>query len=109
MNTLPAIIEKKIETFGKSLTQIQHIGFKKIENELQHEEIKKLQDFYLENSAFGAGLSSFGPATYAIVEGERSAKKLMEGAQKYLDEEGLDGEVFYSNVNNKGAEIIEIE
>lgn len=107
MQTLPSILEEDIESFGQSLTQLQKIGFKRVENELQVEVIRKLQDFYLEKGAFGAGLSSFGPATYGVVEGESGAKKLTETAKKFLEEEGVGGEVFYSNGNNSGAEIKE--
>lgn len=107
VQTLPAILEVDIEVFGKSLTEIQNIGFKRIENELQHEIIKKIQDFYLANGAFGAGLSSFGPATYAVVDGEGAAEKLVADTNKFLDEEGVGGDVFYSNCNNEGSELEE--
>ncbi len=107
VKTLPSILEKDIESFGRSLTELQDLGFKRHENELQDDIIKRLQYFYLENGAFGAGLSSFGPATYAVVEGESPAKKLMEDTQKYIEEVGSSGDVFYSGVNNKGMEIQE--
>ena len=107
VQTLPAVLEADIEVFGRSLTELQNIGFKKVENELQHEIIKKLQDFYLANGAFGAGLSSFGPATYAVVDGEGAAEKLVADTKKFLEEEGVGGDVFYSNCNNEGAELEE--
>jgi beta-ribofuranosylaminobenzene 5'-phosphate synthase len=107
MQTLPSILEKDIESFGQSLTQLQKIGFKRVENVLQLEVIQKLQEFYLEKGAFGAGLSSFGPATYGVLEGESYAKKLTESTKKFLEEEGVGGDVFYSNGNNKGAEVTE--
>ena len=52
-------------------------------------------------------MSSFGPATYGVVEGESDAKKLTEVTSKLLEEEGVGGDVFYSNGNNSGAEVIE--
>jgi beta-ribofuranosylaminobenzene 5'-phosphate synthase len=105
MQTLPSVLENDIESFGRSLTQLQKMGFKRVENELQFEVIPKLQEFYLENGAFGTGLSSFGPATYGVVEGESAATKLTGAVQKFLEEEGARGEVFYSAGNNSGAEV----
>jgi beta-ribofuranosylaminobenzene 5'-phosphate synthase len=105
MQTLPSILENDIENFGRSLSQLQKIGFKRVENALQLEVIHNLQEFYLANGAFGAGLSSFGPATYGLVEGESDAKKLTETARKFLEEDGVGGDVFYSKGNNRGAEV----
>ena len=107
LQTLPSILENDIESFGQSLTHLQNHGFKRVENELQLEIIQKLLEFYLAKGAFGAGLSSFGPATYGVVEGESDAKKLTEVTSKLLEEEGVGGDVFYSNGNNSGAEVIE--
>ena len=44
MKTLPAILEKDIQSFGQSINDIQKIGFKKIEIELQSKEVKKILD-----------------------------------------------------------------
>lgn len=104
MTLLPAIAEEDILSFGSALRTIQSIGFKRIENELQHKVVKDLYDFYYENGALGAGLSSFGPTTYALVDGEAAAKKLKTGIEKYLLEQGIAYDVRYSNVDNSGAQ-----
>jgi beta-ribofuranosylaminobenzene 5'-phosphate synthase len=106
MKLLPAAVEDDIVEFGAALRSIQDIGFKKIENELQDDVVKNLYDFYYENGALGAGLSSFGPTTYALVDGEASAVKLKSDIEKYLRDLGVACDIQYSNVDNDGAKII---
>lgn len=105
MKLLPAAVEDDIVEFGAALRTIQSIGFKKVENELQDEVVKKLYDFYYEHGALGAGLSSFGPTTYTLVDGETTAVKLKSGIEKYLRDLGVACDVQYSNVDNQGARI----
>jgi beta-ribofuranosylaminobenzene 5'-phosphate synthase len=101
---LPAIAEDDLESFGEGLNCIQEVGFKRIENQLQHKFIKELQD-YLNNGAGGAGLSSFGPATFCVVRTKRVAHKLANETEKFLTENNQKGKVFFTNANNIGAEI----
>ena len=105
MRILPAVLEKDILTFATSLTMLQKLGFKKKEVELQHDIIRELFSFF-EPRALGHGMSSFGPATYAIVEGEKRAKELAADTKAFLDEKRLRASVMYSNANNKGSEIL---
>jgi len=49
-------------------------------------------------------MSSFGPATYAIVKGEERAKELAAGTKEFLDEKEIRALVTYSNANNRGSE-----
>ena len=105
MKLLPAVAEEDIVSFGEALRQIQSLGFKRIENDLQDEVVKDLYSFYYENDVLGAGLSSFSPTTYALVKGETLAKKLKVEIEKYLRDLGIAGEVNYSNVDNEGAKI----
>jgi beta-ribofuranosylaminobenzene 5'-phosphate synthase len=101
MSLLPSLLEKDIETFGKALTNLQ-LGRKY--PIISH----KCMDLAKENGAFGVGVSSFGPANYALVQGEISAQELKNKMDKYLQENG-GGFVFYSKVRNSGAEIIKEE
>jgi beta-ribofuranosylaminobenzene 5'-phosphate synthase len=96
LQTLPAVVENDIVSFGTSLTAIQSIGFKKIENNLA--KLQHVQTFMIENGAVGSGLSSFGPATYGVVETEAVAKRLAEKLRTYFN-----CTIFYTNTNNKGA------
>ncbi len=104
MRTLPSVLEKDIDTFAESLTLLQGVGFKKIEIEFQHDIIKELFSFF-EAHALGYGMSSFGPATYAIVEGEKRAKELADSTNDFFIERHIRALVSYSNANNRGSEV----
>jgi beta-ribofuranosylaminobenzene 5'-phosphate synthase len=106
MQMLPAIVEDDIDQFGRGLNSIQNIGFKRIENELQHEFIKKLQEFYLNTGASGTGLSSFGPATFCMIRSKSAAIKLAAETEKYIHENDFDGPIFSTPANNSGAMIV---
>ncbi|MFX0197287.1 MAG: beta-ribofuranosylaminobenzene 5'-phosphate synthase [Candidatus Hodarchaeota archaeon] len=108
MQLLPSLIELNIETVGAALTAIQQIGFKKIEIKLQHKIIGRLMETALAAGAAGAGMSSFGPTTYALVSGLRKADFVTKALKVTFEEENIAGEVFTSRVNNVGA-TIEVE
>ncbi len=103
MKILPSIVEKNIVDFGKALTEIQNIGFKKIEIQLQKSIVKELIGWMVENGAYGAGMSSFGPVVYGLVDGTHKAEKLKDKINQFLDEKNIGGKVFSTKVNNKGA------
>ncbi len=105
MRVLPSVIERDIYTFGESLSKIQQIGFKRIEVELQHSIIKSLFDFFASH-ALGYGMSSFGPATYGLVRGEKEARELAQHTSELLAERQIKASVFYSSTNNKGSVVI---
>ncbi|MEM3526264.1 MAG: hypothetical protein QXV37_02515, partial [Candidatus Jordarchaeaceae archaeon] len=106
MKTLPALMDEDIETFGSSLYEIQKIGFKKVEVELQDPIVKKLIKFMMEKGAYGSGVSSFGPAVYGLVDGRENAEKLAMETDLFLRKH-TGGVVFVSGVNNSGAEVKE--
>ncbi|MHA1893638.1 MAG: beta-ribofuranosylaminobenzene 5'-phosphate synthase [Candidatus Helarchaeota archaeon] len=106
MKILPSIALKSIESFGEGLTKLQQIGFKKLEVDLQPELIKDLMKFYLDNGAYGTGISSFGSVTYGLVHGSGNAKRLKKKVEDFLkNREG--GTVFTTNSNNTGFSIYE--
>ncbi len=105
MRVLPSVIERDIYTFGECLSMIQRIGFKKIEVELQHSIIKSLFEFFASH-ALGYGMSSFGPATYGLVRGEKAARELVQYTREFLAERQIKASVFHSSTNNKGSEVI---
>ncbi|MFQ5887971.1 MAG: beta-ribofuranosylaminobenzene 5'-phosphate synthase [Candidatus Hydrothermarchaeales archaeon] len=94
MKMLPSILEEDIQSFGESINEIQNTGFKKIEVELQSAEVKGLLHLCQKNS-YGAGLSSFGPTIYSIVEDE---DELINS----LDKQNIE-QVIFTKANNKGA------
>ena len=105
MKMLPAIVEDDIVQFGNGLNDIQKLGFKSIENQLQNDFVKDLQQFFLDTGAFGTGLSSFGPATFCLVRSEKSAKAIVKKTQKFFEKNGQTGEIFYTQANNEGVTV----
>ncbi|MHA1594922.1 MAG: beta-ribofuranosylaminobenzene 5'-phosphate synthase [Candidatus Baldrarchaeia archaeon] len=103
MKILPAIVEKDIASFGEGLSMIQNVGFKKVEVNLQSPLIRELMDFMRKKGAYGAGMSSFGPAVYGVIEGYDEAIELMRKTKEFLSKIG--GQVFVARANNTGAEI----
>lgn len=98
MQMLPALAEEDLETFGKAVNSIQEIGFKRREVELQPG-ARGLIDALIAGGAAGAGLSSFGPAVYAITD----QPKKVEAAAKSYDKSCT---VIKTKARNKGAEIV---
>jgi len=94
MKALPAVVEEDIVAFGEAVNEIQEIGFKGTEVNLQSREVKEILKTCQDHS-HGAGLSSFGPAVYAIVEDEEELKGALE---KFKLEE-----LIITRANNTGA------
>lgn len=105
MKILPSVVERDLSSFGEGLTEIQRLGFKKIEVSLQPPLVKELIDSMLKWGAAGAGMSSFGPAVFGVVEGRRAAESLLSEVKNYLFIVG--GECFIAKVNNTGAQVFE--
>lgn len=102
MRILPSVVENDITTFAESLTLLQEIGFKRIETELQDDIIKALFRFF-DGHALGYGMSSFGPGTYAVVEGAKRAKALADSTSDFFRERDMQALVYYSNANSSGC------
>ncbi|MCS4542020.1 MAG: beta-ribofuranosylaminobenzene 5'-phosphate synthase [Euryarchaeota archaeon] len=100
---LPALVERDINTFGQSINEIQSIGFKKIELELQHPIIKKLMETMIKAGACGAGMSSFGPLVYGIAD--KDTTRIQQAAQELLDRT-IHGKTLITKANNTGARIL---
>ncbi len=102
MEMLPAVVERDIESFGRSINRVQTIGFKRRELELQPF-CTHLVQFMRENGAIGAGMSSFGPVVYGITD----RKQLQKTVQSYLND-SIGGKVRIVKAQNTGAYIQEI-
>lgn len=96
MQLLPALFEKDIVNFGKSIDAIQELGFKKREVELQPASLH-LMHALRDGGANGAGMSSFGPTVYAFGEDTENLKKI---ARELLGSKGM---VFSTKARNRGA------
>ena len=104
LKLLPSVLENDIEAFGESIDSIQKMGFKKIENRLQGENVSNLQNYMKRRGGYGAGLSSFGPACFCVVKGKRNAEKLSKDLKRYLGSRG-GGKVFFSQASPAGASV----
>jgi len=98
MNLIPFMLEKDIESFGHVINQIQDLGFKKIEVNLQPDNIKKTMDTMREFGAYGVGMSSFGPTLYTITD-KNNTKSVYKSTKEYL---GDDSNVFITKALNHG-------
>lgn len=99
MKMMPSIIEKDLNSFGEVINNIQNLGFKKVEVDLQSETVKKLLKT-LQDVSY-SGLSSFGPTIYSI--GDK--KTIIETSKKFFDENGIEGEIIVTTGNNKGYKV----
>ncbi len=95
MKVLPSIVEEDIESFGSAINEIQNIGFKKIEVQLQNNDVKNILKICQENS-YGAGLSSFGPTIYCIAEKE--IVDILKGDKRIE-------KIIVAKPKNKGADV----
>jgi beta-ribofuranosylaminobenzene 5'-phosphate synthase len=68
MRLLPGVVEHDLDLFGAAVNRIQEIGFKRIERERQSPGIRSLESCLRDAGAACAGMSSFGPAVYAITD-----------------------------------------
>lgn len=102
MKTLPALLEKDVQGFGSSINEIQEIGFKKMEVELQHPVIRDVMSAMRDSGAQGAGMSSFGPVVYGITDA--SPENVRKAAQDILDG-SVGGTTDIVSASNEGAEI----
>ncbi len=103
---LPALVENDIVRFGQALTQIQQLvgdSFAAVQggqfaNPLSGQIIADM----LEQGAYGAGQSSWGPTVYALVQGEGQARLLEGEIQAFLKAKG-GGDVFHTQADSRGA------
>jgi len=107
MRMLPALEEKDIEAFGDSLTRVQRLvgeSFSTVQRGIFGSPVgADCIRLMLEEGAYGAGQSSWGPAVYGLVQGVESAEALREKVWDLILQGG--GEVFYTVANNRGAHI----
>ncbi len=88
MKLMPSVLEKDIDSFGDAINQIQGIGFKKVELDLQDQMIYDLLETMRNSGAAGAGMSSFGPTVYAVTD--TNSKDVLKAAKETMgDSKGI--------------------
>ena len=99
---MPSVIETDLDAFGSAVNDIQHVGFKKIENNLQNPIIPKIMDNLRIAGASGVGMSSFGPTIYAVTD--TNATDIISAGNEVIKEVG--GEIIQTRAKNSGANIL---
>lgn len=102
MRMLPGIAEHDLDLFGSSVNTIQGLGFKKVELSLQPPQVTGLLPVLRDAGAAGAGLSSFGPAVYAI--GDTNMDAIGQAARSFMKEAG-GGTTILTAARNSGARV----
>jgi len=97
---LPSLVEHDLDQFAASVNRIQQLGFKKAEIDAQSPVIQETLSVLTNAGAPAAGMSSFGPALYAI--GDSGMSSVEDAARRFLDEQG-GGTVIRSGGRNRGA------
>lgn len=105
LKLLPAIFEKDPYAFGDAINRIQQFGWKRVEIDAQASVLQQTLDFLLDNGAIGAGVSSWGPAIFAIGEDLPALQKKTEAFLKTLPDGGT---CFITQTNNTGARVDEL-
>lgn len=103
MQMMPAVIEEDIESFGAAINHVQTVGFNKRESLIWPGFVKNIASF-LRSQCYGAGVSSFGPVVYALVDNREEGRQLQTEVQKMLDE-SVGGVTMMTRAKNSGAEI----
>jgi beta-ribofuranosylaminobenzene 5'-phosphate synthase len=106
MSLLPALVDGDLKTFGETITTIQQINgswFAPVQggtfaSEASTGLISKMRDW----GAAGVGQSSWGPAVYAITEGDDCAAALASRAREVLDGNGM---VYVNQFARTGARV----
>jgi beta-ribofuranosylaminobenzene 5'-phosphate synthase len=102
MRMLPGIVERDLDLFGSSINAVQSLGFKRVELGLQPLEVPALLEVLRGAGAAGAGLSSFGPAVYAI--GDTDMQTVEHAARSYM-KESAGGTTLICQGRNSGATV----
>ncbi|MFY1113028.1 MAG: beta-ribofuranosylaminobenzene 5'-phosphate synthase [Methanosarcinaceae archaeon] len=103
MQMMPAVMEEDIESFGSAVNHVQNVGFNRLEHYVWPDIVKEVSAF-MRTRSYGAGVSSFGPVVYSLVDNKAEGQELQAEVQQMLDE-SLGGTVFMTKAKNSGAEI----
>ncbi|MCX6676448.1 MAG: beta-ribofuranosylaminobenzene 5'-phosphate synthase [Methanothrix sp.] len=98
---VPSLVEENLDEFGAAVNRVQEIGFKKIEVMLQHPVVHQLMAQMRDAGAACAGLSSFGPAVYAITDTQ--GRDIEAAASEAMRDVG--GEILITSARNEGARV----
>jgi beta-ribofuranosylaminobenzene 5'-phosphate synthase len=109
MQVMPSIMEHDIKSFGKYITAFNsRLGgfWEEFQegNTYCDPVVEAGINILLDNGAYGACQTCWGPTFYGIVDNGDTARKLVDELKNLIESEG-GGEVFYTLGNNQGATI----
>ncbi len=102
MELLPAVFEHDLNAFSDAVNRIQRFGWKKVEIDARYGLLQQTLDFLRGSGASGAGVSSWGPAIFAVGE---NLSLLHSRTEAFLDSLPNGGSCFITTANNVGAQI----
>ncbi|MHC1564477.1 MAG: beta-ribofuranosylaminobenzene 5'-phosphate synthase family protein [Candidatus Hecatellaceae archaeon] len=106
LKLMPALAEASIAEVGEALNMLQRVAFKRLEVELAGTASKRLMELMVGQGAYGAGLSSFGPAVYGLVEGHQQAENLEKALREFFQEQSVEGMVLKARTSLSGARVL---
>jgi beta-ribofuranosylaminobenzene 5'-phosphate synthase len=101
LRLLPGLVEHDLDDFGAAVNRIQELGFKKVEIARQAPLVPRLLAALRDAGAACAGMSSFGPAVFAITDTDPDL--LLSAACEAMAPAG--GEILLTAGRNQGASI----
>ena len=101
MNLIPFLLEKDIKNFGWAISQLQNVGFNKMEHSLDDTYLPTMKAIE-KAGAYGVGISSFGPVLYTVFDEEN--EYIVERTKEIIGDEGT---VFVTKAQNHGFVIEE--
>jgi len=107
LETLPALIERDIESFGRSLTKIDEFAGEAFMSQqggkFKDDIMGKIKDKLLDFGAFGVGQSSWGPTIYALTGKPTRSERIRDEMLDFFEDEGISGNVSIVKADNSGA------
>lgn len=109
MKMLPFIVERDIEGFGQGLTEVQRLvgeAFSTYQGGVFGSQVASdIVNRMLEEGAYGAGQSSWGPTVYGLVKGKAQAEELKEAISEFLKGKNYIASIKVVRPNNRGAKV----
>ena len=96
MNLLPFMLERDIKNFGWTVSQLQNVGFNKLEHSLDESYLPTMKAIE-DAGAYGVGISSFGPVLYSFFDDSNA--DIVEKTKEII---GDNGTVFVTKAQNHG-------
>lgn len=84
MNLIPFLLEKDIKNFGWAISELQKVGFNKLEHSLDPKFLPVMKEMEYAG-AYGVGISSFGPTLYTVFDDEN--KDIVKAATEIIGDE----------------------